>query len=352
MCVIVKGGLFLIGRSALAVLLAAVLLIPVQLLSGETIPYPPEIARIKKRGKLIVAQYGGQRPGFFAYDDEKKTPAPSAYSYQGRRLVGFDVDLAKLIARALEVDLEIRREFETFNSVAVGVACGHADIAISKLSVTTGRAQFLQYCTPYISLRTGVVINRVQESRLVGEVNDEAPFAACHVKGAKVGVLDKSSFVEHGHNYFPKAEIRPFPTQDALFRAVMVGEVDAVLYEEYEISKYMRRFSDMPIYCRAVYYPNKVDYIAMAVPGTSSALREFINLFMRKEGIRVSVADLQQRYLPEGELDQTRDVVELDLSAPALYISFLSALGLLLFWFFLARRPRSQTGSPTQESTA
>ncbi|MFW5856697.1 MAG: ABC transporter substrate-binding protein, partial [Planctomycetota bacterium] len=256
--------------------------------TGE-VAYPEDIRRIKERGRLVVAQFGGEREGFFAYDDAQESPAESFYPYEGRRLVGFDVDLAQRLADELGVELEIDRNYPSFDAVARGIAAGQADIAVSKLSMTTQRAQFVAYTNPYISLRMGLVVNRLVESRSAGAGGKTDTLGVCRRTGARVGVLDRSSFVKHGKDLFPHAELVPYPDQESLFRAVMDAEVLAVLYEEYEINKAMHRFPEMPIYCHTVFIPGREDLLAMAVHPDAQTLRELANMYMAKHNIAPTV---------------------------------------------------------------
>jgi polar amino acid transport system substrate-binding protein len=296
--------------------------------------YPEDIAKIKKRGKLIVAQFGGERPGFFAYDDAKASPADSFYDYNGRRLVGFDIDLGKLLAARLGVELEIDRNYDSFNKVAEGVARGKADIAISKLSVTAGRAQFLRYTQPYISLRMGVLINRIAESSI--RIKSKDPLAACRVAGVSIGVLARSSFVEHGKTIFPEAEIAGYEGQEALFKAVESGEVLAMLYDEFEIGKAMRVNPELPIYCRSVFFPRRKDDIAMAVPPRSASLLAYANLMIESENINPTVTGILEDYVPEKELETAHKIKKLDLSNPIIYLGILATVALFGLWLALA----------------
>ena len=70
---------------------------------------PPDIRKIKERGKLIVAQYSGVQRGFFAFDDSKDYPDRACHMHMGRRMAGCDIALAMKIARTLGVDLELDR---------------------------------------------------------------------------------------------------------------------------------------------------------------------------------------------------------------------------------------------------
>ncbi len=67
---------------------------------------------------------------------------PFYYLDKSGNLQGFDVDIAKKMAKELGVKkIVINREAQSFNEVVTLVAEGKADLAISKLSRTLARAR-------------------------------------------------------------------------------------------------------------------------------------------------------------------------------------------------------------------
>lgn len=298
--------------------------------------YPDDIRTIKDRDTLIVAQFGGERPGFFALDDENDLPERLHFSTQGRQIIGYDIELATKIAQELGVQLRIDRHYKSFNDVAVAVAEGRADIAISKLSVTTKRAQFLNYTQPYISLRMALMINRMQESRYGSDKNN--PLYAVQRPKVKIGVLGNSAFEAHGIKEFPQAEIVPFENQETLFNAVLNGDVLAVLYEEYEIGKFMRKRPDMAIYCHSVFIPGKTDDIAIAVSGRSTTLLGFLTTYMRKESVSTSVQELITKFIPEEDLAEVAQEQINPFSSITVYIALIAGIAFFMLWISFAKK--------------
>lgn len=257
--------------------------------------FPPDIQRIKNRDTLVVAQFKGFRPGFFVYDDEKRCPGGNAYDYEGHRLVGYDIDLSYRIAHELGVKLKFIRTFEDFNEVCRAVARGDADMGVSKLSITYNRAQFIRYSVPYARLRMGFLINRVAESKYGA---DRELLTLCNQRGARIGVITGTSFMDFGAEILPKATIVNYPEYQSLFDAAKKGNVLASFYEEFEIERCLRTKSDMQIFCRAQYLPDKEDRIAIAVHPDNTMLLSFVNLFLERENVQPSVDEILTRYFP------------------------------------------------------
>jgi len=239
--------------------------------------WPLDIRKIKERGKIIVAQYSGEQPGFFAFDEVGEYPNQPSYIFQGRRLIGCDIVLASRIAQELGVKLELDRSSKDFNMVCQLVASGRADIGISKLSVTLDRAQYLRFTSPYAVLRTGILIDRLFASKSNIETN---VLALNNHPGARIGVLQASSYVDFAKSIFPKANLVQYSDLESMLKAVMRGEVLAIYGEELEILHSLHNNPRIALQLRFFAVPDFKDTIAIAVSPTSPNLLAFINLFL------------------------------------------------------------------------
>lgn len=241
----------------------------------------PDIWAIKERGVLIVAMFGQDRPPFFFVDERGE-------------LAGIDVDLAADIARQLGVKVEFLREAEVFDDVVRLVAEGRADVAISKLSVTMRRAEQLLYTRPYVTLRQGMLINRVRLAAIQGRKGE--PLAAVNSPDVSVGVLAGSSYVEFVEMLVPRAQVVEIEPKEALFQAVFNGDVHAVLYDENEIKQYIYQSPDRLINLELAMIPGAEDDIAMAVSWRTPHLHAWLNQYMAQNRIAFDIDELIARY--------------------------------------------------------
>lgn len=251
-------------------------------------PAAPEIQDIKERGRLVVAMYAQDRYPFF-------------YVNPAGQLVGADVDLALEIGRSLGVEVEFDRTARLFDEVVTLVASGEADVAISKLSVTLPRAERLLYTRPYVSLQQGLLINRKAYARIREQPPD--PLAALNRPGRTVGVLKDSSYVFFARRLFAQAQIVPIEPKEALFQAVLAGDLLAVLYDENEIKGYIYEQPDRLIDLQVVMIPGQQDQIAMAVSWQSRHLHAWLNQYLAlRDDIPFAIDTLLERYpRPEGK---------------------------------------------------
>lgn len=236
---------------------------------------PPDIQRIVDRGKLVVAVLGSDNPPFFM--GPQKNPE------------GLDIKIAEGLAEALDVDLEFNRSAETFNEVVDQVYALNADLAISKLSRTLKRARRVRFSRPYVNMRQGLLVNRVQ---IAQQDQGGTSIEAIRNFSGKMGVIDGSSYAGFLKQKFPEATIQAYPTWDDIVDAVIRGEVQAAYRDELEVKKVILKNPDAALRLQTIALTDTQDPIAMAMPWDSAHLQAFVN-----------------QYLDALDLDYTADLV-------------------------------------------
>lgn len=249
-------------------------------------PYPPDIAKIKTRGRIIVAQYRGVQSGFFERAHGDVPANTPVYAAKGERLVGADITLASRIAEALGVKLEMDRTPPDFDSVCLRVARGKADIGISKLSATLKRAQYVRFTTPYAQLPICLMADRVFEAKenIVGRV-----IAYCKEQMPPIGIWRHSALRQYLKDIFPRSEAVPFDTFEDQVQALLHGTVHFVLDDELEVVRHLKMHPDLSLRLHTVTIPDHRDPIAIAVSCESPNLLAFLNVLIEQYHIRERV---------------------------------------------------------------
>jgi len=204
----------------------------------------------------------------------------------GRRMVGCDITLAMKIARTLGVELELDRSPKDFDSVCRQVASGKADIAISKISITVERAQYLRFTSPYAVLRMGILVDRVFASQ---DRSADSVIARCNRPGVRIAVWEASSYMDFATEILPEAHLVPYPSLEPMLKAVLNGEVRAGFNEEFETIKRLHRDPRLAVRLRFVPVSGKEDPIAIAVSPASPNLLAFLNVFLKYENVSTAV---------------------------------------------------------------
>ena len=169
------------------------------------------LARIRSLGKLTVATEPWYPPQEFI--DESKTGQES--------FVGSDMELARLIAQRMGVELEIVPM--EFTDVLSSVAEGKYDLAVSALSFTSGRAAVLEMSKGYYftdELASSGLVIREEDAERIRSVDDLAQRDIV----AESGSLQESMAAE---NILFYRKFRRLSSVEDVYNAVMTGQADA-----------------------------------------------------------------------------------------------------------------------------
>ncbi len=248
---------------------------------GPRAMMPPDIQRIHDRGKLIVALLGTDNPPFFMEEANNNDP------------VGLDIKIAQGLAHALDVDLEFNRSAETFNEVVDKVYALEADIAISKLSRTLSRAQRVRFSQPYVTMRQGLLVNRLQ---LAEQSEGNQVIEAIRNFNGNVGVIQGSSYGGFIKQKFPKATIQEYPTWDDIVKAVVNGDIQAAYRDELEVKKVILKNPDAALRLQTIALTDTQDQIAMALPWDSENLQAFVNQYLDTFNLDYTADDVLDEY--------------------------------------------------------
>jgi polar amino acid transport system substrate-binding protein len=272
--------------------------------------YPPDIQKIKARGKLIVTQYQGERKGFFMYDHANEFPDYPGYSDNQGRLVGYDIEIAGKIAERLGVDLEIQRKEKSFTNLCTAVSHDEADLAISKLTVTMERAQYVSFSKPYAIFRLGLLINRLKEETLPAHRKKDI-FTLLNHKDAKIAVQKGTSWIAFGQDLFPKGKLVEYPSMETAFDAAIKGEALACLNDEWNIASELRSKPEIAVRTRLAFVPDFITAVAIAVSPGSPHLLSYVNTVIERDGMQTTPDALLKKYFSEGSALQIASAIVL-----------------------------------------
>lgn len=169
------------------------------------------LARIRAAGKLTVATAPSYPPQEFI-DDTLSGQA---------RFVGADMELARLIAERMGVELEIVPL--EFTEVLSAVSDGKVDLAVSALSFTSGRAALMEMSKGYYftteQASTGLIIREenAEEIQKVEDLEDRDIVA-------QSGSLQETMAAENIAFY---RKFKRLHSASDIYDAVMAGEADA-----------------------------------------------------------------------------------------------------------------------------
>jgi polar amino acid transport system substrate-binding protein len=191
------------------------------LLGGASAHAAGKLEQVLARGKLVVGTGSTNAPWHFKGADGK--------------LQGFDIDMAKIIAKALFDDPE-KIEFVNQSSDAriPNITTDKVDITCQFITVTGARAQQVAFTIPYYREGVGLMLKAS---------SPYASYAALKTAGAKVKVAVLQNVYAEAmvHAALPAATVAQFDSQDLIYQALNSGRADAVATDQSSIAWFLKQ---------------------------------------------------------------------------------------------------------------
>jgi Na+/H+-dicarboxylate symporter/ABC-type amino acid transport substrate-binding protein len=210
---------------------------------------PPAPAGDLDRGRLeLIAQRGSLRVGYTA------DALPFAFSNEQAEIVGFDIELAHMLANDLGVSLELVRV--TREDIGPALESGQLDIVMSGLAVTANRALKWNFSASPLDLTLGFLTadHRRKEFSSIQKLRSSGDL--------KLGIVQSDQALRHLIELeIPGVELVSVASPRAFLRGTM-PELDAVVYSAEGGSAWTLLY---PAYTAVI--PNSGDFkLSMAYP--------------------------------------------------------------------------------------
>ncbi len=137
-------------------------------------------------------------------------------------IIGFDVDIAKLMAKAMGVKLDLRNT--AWDGIIPALLTAKCDIIMSGMTVTAERNLKVNFADPYIVVGQTVMLRPGLEAKVTSyrDLNDPQ-----YTVTAKLGTTSDIA----AKKYLGKAKIRLFETESEGAIEVINGNADAFVYD-------------------------------------------------------------------------------------------------------------------------
>ena len=163
---------------------------------------------IQKRGKLRV----GMEPGYMPFE----------LTNQKGEIIGFDVDMAKRMAMAMEVELELVST--AWDGIIPALLTDKFDIIMSGMTLTQQRNMSINFAQPYIIIGQTVLVSKAHE----GTVNSYADLNdAKYTIGSKLGTTGEQA----AKRMIPEAKYISYETEQEGVLELINGKIDAFVYD-------------------------------------------------------------------------------------------------------------------------
>ena len=188
---------------------------------------------ILERGKIIVGTEG--------------TYSPNSYHDENGDLVGFDVEVAALIAKYMDVDVEY---METeWQSIFAALDAGRIDMVVNEVGYTEERAEKYDFSEPYAFSRRCILVK--------GSNTDIQSFE--DLKGHTAANEASSLFGQMAQEY--GAELDPVNAMAQSISEVLNERADCTLNYETAFNDYMKAHPDEDLKIVAYADPEPSSYV-------------------------------------------------------------------------------------------
>ncbi len=163
---------------------------------------------IQKRGKLRV----GMEPGYMPFE----------LTNQKGEIIGFDVDMAKRMAKAMGVELEIVST--AWDGIIPALLTDKFDIIMSGMTLTQARNMSINFASPYIEIGQSIIVsNKIAgEIKSYKDLNDPK-----YTVASKLGTTGEQAT----KRMIGKAKYVSFETEQEGVLDVVNGKIDAFIYD-------------------------------------------------------------------------------------------------------------------------
>ncbi len=166
------------------------------------------LAEIQKRGVLRV----GMEPGYMPFE----------LTNQKGEIIGFDVDMAKRIAKAMGVKLELVST--AWDGIIPALLTGKFDMIMSGMTLTQERNMTINFATPYILIGQTILLKK----DLAGEVKSYKDLNnAKYTVASKLGTTGEQAT----KRMIPKAKYISYETEQEGVIELVNGKIDAFVYD-------------------------------------------------------------------------------------------------------------------------
>ncbi len=192
------------------ILVALLLVLGVNLLASDLGLWKKStLNQIEQRGVLRV----GMEPGYMPFEMRDKKG----------NIIGFDVDMARRMAKDMGVKLKIVPT--AWDGIIAGLLAGKYDIIISGMTVTQKRNLKINFANPYINIgQTLLVRASVAKGKKSWKDLDKPQYTIV----TKLGVTGEIA----ARRMFKHAKIRTFDTEADAVQELLNGKADAFIYDK------------------------------------------------------------------------------------------------------------------------
>lgn len=213
------------------------------------------VEAIKKKGKIVV----GTASGYYPFEMVDKN----------NQLVGFDVDIAKALAKEWGVAVEFQNY--AFSGLVPALQANKIDLVIAGMTITDARKQVVDFSDTYFVSGQALLVNKTVPNIKKPEDLDKP--------GTVIAVSMGTTADTTASRLFKQAIVKKFDGSALAGLELIQGRAQAVVHETPWVAIYQRM---NPQTTYAVLEPFTTENLGIAVPKGNPDVVAAINAFLKK----------------------------------------------------------------------
>ena len=211
------------------------------------------------------------------------TYAPFTFHDQTGALVGFDVEIAREIAKRIGVEAQFVEG--PWDGLIAGIDANRYDVVINQVGITDARKEKYDFSEPYIASKAALIVR--------GDNSDITSFEA--LKGKKAAQTITSNFGKLAEAN--GAEIVPTDGFDQSIALVIQGRADATINDSLSFYDFKKQQPDANVKIAAT--QADADYSGVLLAKNKPELVEAINKALKEIKADGTYAAISQKYFGE-----------------------------------------------------
>lgn len=213
------------------------------------------VAAIKKKGKLTVGTASGYYP--FEMVDKKN------------ELVGFDIDIAKIVAKELGVQIEFQNY--AFSGLIPALQSNKIDMVIAGMTITDKRKEVVDFSDTYFVSGQALLVNK--------KIPNVKSIQDLDKKDYVIAVSMGTTADQTASQVFKNATVKKFEGSALAGLELISGKAAAVVHETPWVAIYHRMNPDTTY---PILEPFTTENLGIAVPKGNPELVTWLNAFLKK----------------------------------------------------------------------
>lgn len=231
--------------------------------------------RVLEKGKLRVGITADYIP--FAYLD------PQTNNYYG-----IDIDLAKQLARDMEVEIDFVPTSR--RSLTRDILLGKFDVAMSGIPKTMKQTLITNMTTGYFESGKSLLVRKKDASKINSlESANKAQFT--------IGVKEATTSQKFAELYLKEAAIEFYQTPEDLQKALNNGVIDVILTDNIEAK--VLADNDQNLHAIDPFNPFNTEVLAFAMAPGDKKWQDFLNLWIKHQLQDGEILRLQEKWIGE-----------------------------------------------------